>query len=153
MKLDVMDQRVSELLLAWGIPYSWGAGTPKDGGGAWPPDPLPKGLGGGRGFDCSGFAQAALVRLGLLSRQAQDRTAAALWDTATPIDESEARLGDLAFYGSNGRISHVAVCLGHGVIMGANGGGSTTNGDNLKAFVQIQPIRYRSDLRGIRRLV
>jgi len=148
-----MDQRVSELLLAWGSPYSWGAGTPRDGGGTWPPSPLPKGLNGGRGFDCSGFAQAALVRLGILDKNAPDRTAASLWSVAAPVDETEARLGDLAFYGSGGRITHVTVCLGHGVCIGANGGGAATNGDNAKAFVQLQPLRYRNDLRGVRRIV
>lgn len=153
LKLDVLDERVTELLLAWGIPYCWGAGTPVHGGGEWPPYPLPRGINGGRGFDCSGFAQAALVRLGLLDAKAPDRTAAALWDLAKPVDETEARLGDLAFYGPGGRISHVTVCLGFGATLGANGGGSTTNGDSARAFVQLQPIRFRADFRGIRRLV
>lgn len=152
-RLDVFDEKVSGLLLAWGIPYCWGAGTPAHGGAEWPPEPLPRGLAGGRGFDCSGFAQAALVRLGLLDPKAPDRTAASLWQLATPVDETEARLGDLAFYGPGGRISHVVVCLGFGATLGANGGGPGTNGDSPKAFVQLQPIRYRVDFRGVRRIL
>lgn len=153
LKLDVLDERVTEILLGWGIPYCWGAGSPKDGGGDWPPNPLPKGVDGGRGFDCSGFAQAALVRLGMLDAKAPDRAAATLWDLCKPVDETEARLGDLAFYGPGARITHVTVCLGFGTTIGANGGGSSTKGDNPKAFVQLQPIRYRADFRGVRRLV
>ena len=143
LKLDVLDDRVLWLLEAWGTPYSWGAGKPSLDG--WP-----LGVKGG-GNDCSGFAQAALVRLGLLKAGTQDRTAAALYDASDSIEIEDATVGDLAFYGQ-GRISHVTVCLGGGVCIGANGGVSKTNADNPCAFVQVQPITYRVDFRGARRL-
>lgn len=148
MKLDVLDDRVLWLLEAYGVPYSWGAGTPTHDG--WPIGV--KGLKGGVGYDCSGFAQAALVRLGLLKAGTPDRSAAGLWEAGTPIDTDAAQLGDLAFYGGHARITHVTVCLGGGVCIGANGGNSMTNGDDPRAFVQLQPIRYRADFRGVRRL-
>jgi cell wall-associated NlpC family hydrolase len=152
MKLDLDDPKVVLLLRAWGTPYSWGAGQARDVvtlHGAAPP---PKGLKGGRGWDCSGFAQAALALLGLLDPKAIDHTAASLWSITKPILLADARLGDLAFYGANGHITHVMVCLGDGACLGASGGGSATNGDNPRAFVDAKPIGYRSDLRGVRRL-
>lgn len=148
MKLDVLDDRVGHLMEAWGTPYSWGAGTPTLNG--WPLGV--KGLRGGIGYDCSGFAQAALVRLGMLKAGTPDRSAAGLWDAGKPVETDDAQLGDLAFYGSHARITHVTVCLGGGVTIGANGGNSMTNGDDPRAFVQLQPIRYRADFRGVRRL-
>lgn len=147
LTLDVLDDRVLEVLKAWGTPYSWGAGKPTSEG--WP-DGV-KGLFGGVGYDCSGFAQAALVRLRLLKEGDPDRTAAALFDLGEPVRLEDARLGDLAFYGAY-RISHVTVCLGGGVAIGASGGTSKTNADDPKAFVQLQPITYRIDFRGVRRL-
>lgn len=148
MKLDVLDDRVCHLMEAWGTPYSWGTGTPTHDG--WPIGV--KGLKGGIGYDCSGFAQAALVRLGMLKAGTPDRSAAGLWDAGKPIETDAAQLGDLAFYGGHARITHVTVCLGGGVTIGANGGNSMTNGDDPRAFVQLQPIRYRADFRGVRRL-
>lgn len=150
MRLAVNDARLLDLLGAWGIPYSYGAGTPLDGAHEWPPEPLPKGIGGGRGFDCSGFVQAALVHLGLLPATAPDRAAATLYQVSSPVTEAE-RLGDMAFYGV-GRISHVMLCLGDGAVLGACGGTPSTNGTDRAAYVQVKPLRYRSDFRGVRRL-
>ena len=151
MRLDSRDERVADLLQAWGIAYSYGAGAPKDAAHSWPPDPLPHGIGKAPGLDCSGFAQVALVRLGLLSPDAIDRTADALEHICTPVPEGMAQLGDMAFYGGPNGASHVMVCLGGGVVLGARGGGSHTNGDNPQAFVQLEPLHYRSDLRSIGR--
>jgi len=153
LKLDILDERIVDLLRAFGLPYAFGGGTPKDGAGAWPPDPLPVGHGGGRGLDCSGFAQAALVHLGMLPATAPDRTAASLWHIAKPVPIEDARLGDLAFYGQPSHVRHVTLCLGGGVCMGANGGGAKTYGDNPAAFVKLDRIKYRSDFIGVRRMV
>lgn len=152
MKLDAQNERVSDLLQLWGVPYSWGAGRPSDAAGAWPPDPLPTGINGGHGLDCSGAAQVMLVRLGLLESGAIDRTAASLAHISQPVPPELAQLGDLAFYGSAAAITHVMVCLGGGVVFGARGGGSRTNGDDPKAFVQLEPLRYRADLVSVGRI-
>lgn len=152
MKIDVLDERVIQLLQACGIPYSWGAGTPRDGAGPWPPVTLPVGINGGRGFDCSGFVQAALVHLGRLAPTAGDRTAAALFLAGTEIPQDQAQLGDLAFYGTP-HVNHVMLCIGFEFTLGAVGGGSHTNGDAPhEACVQPRPMRYRKDFRGVRRI-
>lgn len=152
LRLDVLDERIVDLLRAFGIPYAYGGGTPKDGANGWPPA-LPLGHENGRGLDCSGFVQAALVHLGMLPASAPDRTAAALWHIAKPVPFEDARLGDLAFYGQPSHVRHVTLCLGGGVCMGANGGGSKTYGDNPAAFVKLDRIKYRTDFLGVRRIV
>ena len=153
MKLDLDDQRVDQLLRSWGVPYSWGAGQARDVAAIRDGAPPPAGLKGGRGWDCSGFAQAALAFLGILDAKAPDRTAAGLFGITRAIPVEDARLGDLSFYGAAGHISHVMLCLGFGACIGASGGGSQTNGDNPRAFVDVKPITYRSDFRGVRRMM
>ena len=64
-----------------------------------------------------------------------------------------AALGDLAFYGSPAHVSHVMVCLGDGVVIGACNGTSKTNGDDPKAFVQLQRLHYRDDLVSVGRII
>lgn len=149
MRLPVGDERLYDLLAAWGVPYSWGAGGPST-GDSWP-DGTP-GVKGGRGFDCSGFAEAALVRLGLMVPGAPRRSAAMLWDSATSVPIGTERMGDLAFYGPLGRAAHVMVVVGPGVVLGARGGDQTTNADAPKAYVQLEPLMYWSAFLGVRRL-
>ena len=152
-RLDLHDDRIQDLLACLLIPYSYGAGEPKHGAGAWPPDPLPEGISHGRGLDCSGFAQAALVHLGLLVPSSPDRTADNLFRISTHVPEGMAQLGDLAFYGSPAHVSHVMVVLGNGAVIGACGGTSKTNGDDPKAAVQVQNLHYRNDLISVGRII
>jgi cell wall-associated NlpC family hydrolase len=149
LRLPLADTRALDLLSAWGVPYSWGAGFPKSVQSTWPDGA--RGLAGGVGWDCSGFAQAALVRLGLLSPAAPDRTAGGLYDLMVPVVPNQERLGDCAFYGI-GRVSHVMVVLGTDLVLGASGGGSATNGDDPRAYVKLERIMYRNDFVGIRRI-
>ncbi|MEO8273490.1 MAG: NlpC/P60 family protein [Chloroflexota bacterium] len=151
IRLPLDDPRFIELLAWWGTPYSYGAGRPSD-VVRWPPATAPTGVHGGRGVDCSGFAQVALVHLGLLAADEHDRSAAALYDLAKPIAVGLEQMGDLAFYGSGGRVSHVMVVVAPGIVMGARGGDQTTNGDNPRAFCQLEPLRYWSLFIGVRRL-
>jgi hypothetical protein len=110
------------------------------------------GIGKGIGYDCSGLAQVCLVKLGMLSPKAIDRTAQSLFNLCTPITIKEAKLGDLVFYGTGPkRVTHVVVYLGNGFALGANGGTSKTNADNPKAYVKIDRYNYRSDIVGIGR--
>lgn len=135
------------LLEAEGVPYSWAAGGPS---ASWPGGG--KGKNGGVGWDCSGFAQGALVRLGLLSPTATDRSAAGLYAASSPADGSQ--VGDLAFYGSSSSsVSHVMVGMGDGQVIGASGGGSKTNADDPNARVKVfSSPNYRSDFLGWRRI-
>lgn len=158
MRLDIRDERIQELLQAWGTPYVYGAGTPADGSREdwWlgapsrlpnAPTPCP------RGWDCSGFYQAAAVRLGLLAPTAGDRGAAALYLAMTPVREQDARLGDAAFYGAHtGRPTHVMVCLGGDAVLGAASGTPTTFGADPRAFVSLERIRYWSAFLEVRRV-
>jgi hypothetical protein len=147
--IDATNPRVADLLTSLLVPYSFGAGKPMDGFTSWPRGV--RGLQGAIGWDCSGWAQAALVRLGLLDPKAGDRGAAALFDAAK-IPIGPISLGDLAFYGDHGKVSHVMLCLSGAAVAGASGGTAATNGDDPKAYVMVRPIHYRADLIGVRRL-
>jgi cell wall-associated NlpC family hydrolase len=127
----IEDPRVRALLATLGTPYHWARGTPAT---PWPPGPS----------DCSGYAQAALSYLGLLRSTEPDRTAAGLANVCTPVDQDDARLGDLAFYGKP--VIHVMVVLGNGWCIGACGGTSATIGTNPQAYVEAKKITYRADL-------
>lgn len=131
MRLKLEDPRVLRMLEAYGVPYSWGGDSHK-----WPPGPV----------DCSGFAQAALRELGILHPKQPDRTAQGLREVCDIVPEAQADFGDLVFYGAPDKATHVVLCLGGGVTIGANGGGRATRGDNPRAFVKLEPIRYRGDL-------
>lgn len=132
-RIDDADWRVGILLEAIGVPYVWGAGDLQN--ARWVAD----------GYDCSGFAQAALLELGMVDSGAWvDKTAHDLANACDPIDVDDAGPGDLCFYGSGGKITHVTVALGGGMCIGANGGGSKTNGDDPNACVQVRPIGYSS---------
>ena len=150
MKLPIGDERLYDLLSAWGAPYSWGAGGPSHGYDAWPGGA--RGVAGGIGWDCSGFVQAALVRLGLLFPGAPRRSAAGLYDLSAPVPLGQERMGDLAFYGPGGRVAHVMLVLAPGVVYGARGGVSGTNADDPRAYVQIEPVTYWNAFLGVRRM-
>lgn len=157
MRLDLGDERIRELMQAFATPYVWGAGQPSDAlrpdwylgqpslaDGA--PKPCPA------GFDCNGYASVALVRLGIIPATAPKRNCATLITVATPINEGVARLGDLVFYGKIARPTHVMVYVGGGLVLGAQGGGSTTWGNDPGAYVKVEKFDYRSDVLGFRRM-
>ena len=125
-----------------GQPYSWGGGSP---GASWPAGG--PGLGGGRGWDCSGLALATLAALGLWPWDGPDLTSAPMAQQAEAVPVGQQRPGDLAYYPR-----HVVVVLtrpgpdGHSAVVSASGGGPTTNGDDPKARVQVhETARYRPD--------
>lgn len=124
-----------ELADAIGWPYWYGQGGPST---PW--------ANGSRGVDCSGFAQMALVRLGLLSSSAPDRSASALAYACDAVAVGEQVPGDLAYYPG-----HVAVVVGdpdldgHSAVMSADGH-ATTRGDVASEHVKVHSTaRYRGD--------
>lgn len=125
-----------ELEDSLGWPYSFGGGAPST---AWSK--------GWDGVDCAGYAQMALVRLGLLSSSASDRGARSLADDSDPLEVGEQEPGDLAYYPG-----HVMIVVsdpgsdGHSAVMGASGGTSITFGDDPNAKVKaFSSALYRGD--------
>ena len=125
-----------ELLASLGWPYFYGRGGPST---PWSDGPL--------GVDCSGYAQMALVKLGLLSASAPDRGAKALADASNAVQLGKQRPGDLAYYPG-----HVMVVCGqagadgHSPVIGASGGTRTTLGTDPNARIKtFSSGRYRDD--------
>lgn len=121
---------------AVGWPYFFGRGTPAT---PWENGP--------EGVDCSGFAQMALVRLGILSDYATDRGARTLADDSDPLETGEQEPGDLAYYPG-----HVAVVIsdpgedGHSEVMCASGHATTFgNLPDTECVKVYATALYRSD--------
>ena len=98
------------------------------------------------GFDCSHFTYQVLKAYGLMDRY---RTSSAQHAWATPISRSELQPGDLVFYkNSSGKVNHVVIYIGDGLVIGANGGYRNTNtpakAKAANAMVKIQSIDYSS---------
>lgn len=131
-----LDGDAAELADSIGWPYWYGAGTPAT--------PWADGAGG---VDCSGYAQMALVRLGLLDPSAPDRSAASLADDSDPLEVGEQRPGDLAYY--PGHVMVVASSPGgdgHSAVIGASGGHVYTFGNDPDARVKVfDSALYRDD--------
>jgi cell wall-associated NlpC family hydrolase len=93
-----------------GVPYSWGGGTL---------DGPSKGIDSGAntvGFDCSGLMRYSFAGVGvLIPRFSGDQ-----WKAGRHIPPSQARRGDLIFYGPGGG-QHVTMYLGNGQMLEASG--------------------------------
>ena len=173
---DKSDYPDSPLLAAVGTPYSWGAGTTYV-KSFWPngdwsyfflADSSQPAIAAqtAPGYDCSGFAQAALVTLGHIpdgfvwpgtgpfkrdGNTCGDATAGHIYYLAnqgtpgiTMVNPEDVERGDLAMYPG-----HVEVVNGpmkpDGLIeiIGASGGGSKTYSNNRKAYVKIKSTHLR----------
>jgi peptidoglycan DL-endopeptidase RipB len=93
-----------------GVPYSWGGGTL---------DGPSKGVDSGaniNGFDCSGLMRYGFAGVGvLIPRFSGDQ-----YNAGKHIPPSQARRGDLIFYGPNAG-QHVTMYLGNGQMLEASG--------------------------------
>jgi peptidoglycan DL-endopeptidase RipB len=93
-----------------GVPYSWGGGTPNS---------PSKGIDSGSntvGFDCSGLVRYSFAGVGvLLPRFSGDQ-----YNAGRHIPPSQAKRGDLIFYGPGGG-QHVTIYLGNGQMLEASG--------------------------------
>lgn len=89
-----------------GVPYSWGGGGPKG---------PTLGVDSGAntvGYDCSGFTQFAFAGVGvLIPKFSGDQ-----YNTGRKVPPSQAKRGDLIFYGPGGT-QHVAIYLGNGQVL------------------------------------
>ena len=93
-----------------GVPYSWGGGSL---------DGPSKGVGDGaniNGFDCSGLMRYGFAGVGvLIPRFSGDQ-----YNAGRHIPPSQAKRGDLIFYGPGGG-QHVTIYLGNGQMLEASG--------------------------------
>lgn len=91
-----------------GVPYSWGGGKPNG---------PSLGVDSGAdtvGYDCSGFTQFAFAGVGvLIPKFSGDQ-----YNTGRRVPPSDAKRGDLIFYGPGGT-QHVAIYLGNGQVLEA----------------------------------
>jgi peptidoglycan DL-endopeptidase RipB len=93
-----------------GVPYSWGGGTLTG------PGPGVDYDAGKMGFDCSGLTRYAFAGVGVqIPKYSGDQ-----YDSGRPIAPSQAKRGDLIFYGPGGS-QHVAIFLGGGRMLEASG--------------------------------
>lgn len=83
------------------------------------------------GIDCSGFTMRILERYGV----SLPHHAASQANYGTRISASEAKPGDLFFYSSGGRINHVAMYIGSGMIIHAS---------NPRTGIKISNAYYRT---------
>jgi cell wall-associated NlpC family hydrolase len=93
-----------------GVPYSWGGGSltgPSEGVDS---------DAGKIGFDCSGLTRYAFAGVGVnIPKYSGDQ-----FDSGRPIAPSQAKRGDLIFYGPGGS-QHVTIFLGGGKMLEASG--------------------------------
>ena len=93
-----------------GVPYSWGGGTLTG------PGPGVDYDAGKIGYDCSGFTRYAYAGVGVqIPKYSGDQ-----YDTGRAIPPSQAKRGDLIFYGPGGS-QHVTIYLGGGKMLEASG--------------------------------
>ena len=93
-----------------GVPYSWGGGKPTG-----PTTGIESGA-NTVGFDCSGFTQFSFAGVGvLIPKYSGDQ-----YDTGRKVPVSQAKRGDLLFWGPGGG-QHVALYLGGGQMLEASG--------------------------------
>ncbi len=137
MEIKTREQFLIHLMKFCGIFYRWGGSNPKT------------------GLDCSGFVQLAYEPLGL--DPVGDQSAHGLFRIFTRdsnflsegIYLEMADVGDLLFFGTKERLTHVAIALGHELMIEAGGGGSECTTEEiarrLDAKVRVTSVYRRSD--------
>jgi uncharacterized protein YgiM (DUF1202 family) len=86
------------------------------------------------GVDCSGFTMRIYEHFGY----SIPRTSSAQASYFTTISSSDAKPGDLFFYGSNGSVSHVAMYIGNGQVIHAS---------NARTGIKISNAFYRTPIK------
>lgn len=120
-----------------GRPYIWGG----DGSGKC-----------GGGFDCSGLVLECLMACGLWA--GKDATAQGIYEVLYGLEfwrsvgNGREKEDDLLFFGKNTKnITHVAICIGGGLMVEAGGGGSKCKTPATSTgMVRVRPIASRQDL-------
>ncbi len=87
-----------------------------------------------KGTDCSGFTMRIYEHFGY----SIPRTSSSQSNSVTKINADNAKPGDLFFYGSNGRVSHVAMYIG---------GGQVIHASNARTGIKISNAYYRTPIK------
>src|SRR3990167_7754822 len=115
-----------------GLPYMWGGDDTIN------------------GFDCSGLVLEALWSQGM--GPSGDSTAQGIREFYHDYRVDKPQFGDLVFYGSKEKATHIGICLNDKLFIEAGGGGQSTINKEIaskqNAFIRIRPINKRSDLLG-----
>ena len=90
-----------------------------------------------KGADCSGFVLSVFKKYGV----SLPHSSVAQANCGTTIKVSEAKPGDLIFYGNGKAINHVAICIGNGQVIHAS---------SPKTGIKISNISYRSPIKAVR---
>jgi cell wall-associated NlpC family hydrolase len=103
-------------------------------------------------YDCSGLVQAAFAFAGIqLPRDSYQQE-----DFAQPIDLSDLQPGDLIFFGTPARTTHVALSLGKGRYIHSSGKDKGRNGIGIDSVTDLsEPVSagYYALLRGFGRVI
>lgn len=119
-----------------GCPYIWGGnGTGKCAGG----------------FDCSGLVVECLQAFGIIPKI--DLTAQGIYDILynqliwSAPGKGKEKTGDILFFGKDAEhITHVAICIGDGLMVEAGGGSSKCKtAATSTGMVRVRPISWRKD--------
>lgn len=90
-----------------------------------------------KGADCSGFVLSVYRKFGI----ALPHSSVAQSKQGTTIKVSEAKPGDLIFYGNGKRINHVAICIG---------GGRVVHASNPRTGIRTSAVGYRTPVKAVR---
>lgn len=90
-----------------------------------------------KGADCSGYVLSIFKKYGV----SLPHSSVAQANSGTAIKVSEARPGDLIFYGNGKSINHVAIYIG---------GGQVIHASNPKTGIRISNVSYRSPVKAVR---
>lgn len=90
-----------------------------------------------RGADCSGFVLSVFKKYGVTLPHSSRAQA----NCGTTIKVSEAKPGDLIFYGKGKTINHVAIYIG---------GGQVIHASNPRTGIRISKVSYRSPFKAVR---
>jgi len=114
-----------------GVPYSWGGGSLNGPSGGVDYDK------GKIGFDCSGFTRYAYAGVGVqIPKYSGDQ-----YNTGRKVPQSQAKRGDLLFYGPGGS-QHVAIFLGGGKMLEASGSAGKVTASPIRT-AGLQPYLAR----------
>lgn len=112
-----------------GTPYVWGGSS------------------AGQGVDCSGFVYSALKDAGY---NIERTTAQGYRSYGTQVSKSNMQPGDLVFFGSGGKATHIGIYIGNGQMLHSSGGSNNTASNPGKG-VCVTNVDYRNDFIEARR--